>query len=63
LVELKYIKQSEITPNTGKSLVKSHVKQAKVQLEQYAQDSKLPKDTIKIVALTTNEELLALTEV
>jgi hypothetical protein len=63
LVELKYIKQSEITPNTGKSLVENHVKQAKAQLEQYAHDSKLPKDTIKIVALTTNEELLALKEV
>jgi hypothetical protein len=60
LVELKYIKQSEITANNRQSIIESRVSQAKTQLEQYAIDSKLPKDTVKIVALTTNEELLAL---
>ena len=35
-------------------------KQAKSQLEQYGKDQKVPAGTVKIVALSTNEELLLL---
>jgi hypothetical protein len=63
LIELKYVKQSEIKPQSKQALIDSHIKQAKAQLEQYALDSRLPKDCVKLVAITTNEELLALQEV
>ncbi len=60
LIELKYIKQSEIKSQIKQKLIDQTIKQAKAQLDQYANDSLIPKDVIKIIAITSNSELLHL---
>jgi hypothetical protein len=59
LIELKYLKKEEAT----ESMIKKCFEQAKIQLEKYAKDKKAPIDSVKVVAITTNEELLVLEEV
>ncbi len=56
LVELKYLTKTDVKEKT----IENHFNEAKAQLEKYSQDKKVPADAIKIVALTTNEELLLL---
>lgn len=60
LVELKHIKQAELKPKTQQKLIDNTIEQAKAQLEQYAQDSLIPKNVIKIIAITSSNELLHL---
>ncbi len=60
LIELKYIKQSEIKSSNRQKLIDQTIKQAKAQLDQYACDSLVPKNVIKIIAITSNSELLHL---
>ncbi|HQN74133.1 MAG TPA: AAA family ATPase [bacterium] len=59
LIELKYLKKEEAT----ESMIKKCFEEAKTQLEKYAKDKKAPRDAVKVVAITTNEELLILEEV
>jgi hypothetical protein len=63
LIELKYVKQADIKSSNKEKVVAKHLEQAKAQLEQYAGDSLIPKNTKKIVVITTSDELLALQEV
>lgn len=56
LVELKYLTKADVKEKT----IESHFNEAKAQLDKYGKDKKVPADAIKIVALTTNEELLLL---
>jgi hypothetical protein len=60
LIELKYIKQSEIKSSNHQKLIDQTIKQAKAQLDQYACDSLIPKNVIKIIAITSSSELLHL---
>ncbi len=60
LIELKYIKQSDIKPNNRQKLIDKTIKQAKTQLDKYAVDSKIPKDVVKIIVITSSQELLYL---
>ncbi|OQB47427.1 MAG: hypothetical protein BWY02_02139 [bacterium ADurb.Bin157] len=62
LIELKHIKQADIKPRTKKKLIDSTIEQAKAQLDQYALDSNVPKDVIKIIAITSSNKLLYLTK-
>jgi len=56
IVELKYLTKAELK----ESSVEAHFSQAKSQLEQYGKDQKVPAEAVKIIALSTNEELLLL---
>jgi len=56
IVELKYLTRAELK----EASVEKHFNQAKSQLEQYGKDQKVPAGTVKIIALSTNEELLLL---
>jgi hypothetical protein len=60
LIELKHLTQGELKPKPSQKLIDQTIKQAKAQLDQYANDSLIPKDVIKIVAITSNSELLHL---
>ncbi|MGI6394067.1 MAG: AAA family ATPase [bacterium] len=59
LIELKYLKKE----NATESAIKTCFEEAKSQLEKYSSDKKTPAQAVKIVAITTNEELLVLEEV
>ncbi len=56
IVELKYLTKADLK----ESSVDAHFSQAKSQLEQYGKDQKIPAEAVKIIALSTNEELLLL---
>jgi hypothetical protein len=60
LVELKHLTQADLKPKASQKLIDQTIKQAKAQLDQYACDSLIPKDVIKIIAITSNSELLHL---
>jgi hypothetical protein len=60
LVELKHLTQADLKPKASQKLIDQTIKQAKAQLDQYAGDSLVPKDVIKIVVVTSNSELLHL---
>jgi hypothetical protein len=60
LVELKHLSQGDLKPKASQKLIDQTIKQAKAQLDQYANDSLIPKDVIKIIAITSNSELLHL---
>jgi len=56
IVELKYLTKADLK----ESSVEAHFNQAKSQLEKYGKDQKVPANAVKIIALSTNEELLLL---
>lgn len=56
IVELKYLTKADLK----ESSIEAHFNQAKSQLEQYGKDQKVPAAAVKIIALSTNEELLLL---
>jgi len=56
LIELKYLTKASLKENS----IDNHFAAARSQLEQYGKDQKVPADAVKIVALSTNEELLLL---
>ncbi len=60
LVELKHIKQKDVQSKVSQKLIDQTIQQAKAQLDQYAKDSHIPKDVIKIIAITSSSELLHL---
>jgi hypothetical protein len=60
LVELKHLTQGDLKPKASQKLIDQTIQQAKAQLDQYACDSLVPKDVIKIIAVTSNSELLHL---
>ncbi|MGI6394630.1 MAG: AAA family ATPase [bacterium] len=59
LIELKYLKKENVT----ESAIKKCFEEAKTQLVKYSSDKKTLDEAVKIVAITTNEELLMLEEV
>jgi hypothetical protein len=60
LVELKHLNQADLQPKASQKLIDKTIEQAKAQLDQYANDSHIPKDVIKIIAITSSSELLHL---
>jgi hypothetical protein len=58
LFELKYVSKTEVKAITVKRLAEDAAR----QLARYAKDHKLPSDTVKIAAVTTNEELVYLSK-
>ncbi len=60
LLELKHLKQSDLKPKTQQKVIDKTIEQAKTQLEQYAKDSNIPENVIKIIAITSSNELLPL---
>ena len=60
LVELKHLTQGDLKSKPSQKLIDQTIKQAKTQLDQYANDSLVPKDVIKIITITSNSEILHL---
>ncbi len=60
LIELKHLKQRDLKTKASQKLMDQTIKQAKAQLNQYANDCLIPNDVIKIIAITSNNELLHL---
>ncbi len=60
LIELKYVKQSDIKSSNREKVVAKLFEEANAQLEQYAGDKAVPENTKKIVVITTSDELLLL---
>ena len=54
IVELKYLTKADLQESSVEKLFN----QAKAQLEKYGKDRKAPTDAVKLIALTTNEQLL-----
>ena len=59
LIELKYLSKDERT----ESGINAAFNESKKQLLKYAADKKVPESTVKVVAITTNEELVRLEEI
>ena len=59
LIELKYLAKEE----RSESAIEKAYNDAKKQLEKYAKDKNVPENAVKVVAITTNEELIRLEEI